>query len=704
MTDSDRSDAGGGPGPGSAGAGSVEGDERDAAVSLSGVTKTYRMGGEVTALDEVSFEIPRGSYTAVMGPSGSGKSTLMNLVGCLDTPTAGDVVVDGRPVAGLSDAERAALRGEEIGFVFQTFNLMPRLTAAENVALPLVFRDWPRDRRRERATELLEAVGLGDRLDHRPNELSGGQRQRVAIARALANDPAILLADEPTGNLDTETGERIMALFEELHAAGHTILLVTHERHVAEHAERIVRLVDGDIERVEELRAVGRRRVDDASGQTAAATEDPGRASGAVGDPLDPPAERGRFPEFAENVRMSWRAIRDHALRSVLTTLGIVIGVAAVITFVTLGTSLQAAIIGDIAGAASPEMSVSVGPPGAGPGGGPGGGSIPVFTADDVETIRDIEGVARVVPRGTVQVSSLGRGNRTVAWQSVTATTAAAFNGSNFSAGGPFEDGRRQVVLNEPAAAIFAENASVGETLTIRTGNRTVEVEVVGVLNETGGFGADVPQVLVPVDPFYETTVRNPDGDGEVRAYPSLTVRASDFESVTPVQTRVEAYLNGSSDARALKPDSYEFAVRSNQQLVDQIESAIGTFTGFITGVAVISLLVGAIGIANIMLVSVTERTREIGIMKAVGATKRDVLSLFLVEAVVLGVVGSIVGTGVGMAGGVVAADFVGFPAVFAYEWIPVAVGVGVLVGVVAGAYPAWNAARVDPIDALRYE
>ncbi|HKL27951.1 MAG TPA: ABC transporter ATP-binding protein [Natrialbaceae archaeon] len=221
------------------------------AVALEEVRRTYRVGRPVEALAGVSLALPRGSYTAVMGPSGSGKSTLMNLVGCLDSPTEGRIEIDGRPVTGIEDRARTRIRGESIGFVFQTFNLMPRLTAIENVALPLVFRDVSRADRRDRARDLLDRVGLGDRADHHPNELSGGQRQRVAIARALANDPAILLADEPTGNLDSETGARILDLFDEIHAAGNTVLVVSHERHVAERAERIVHLLDGTIERIE---------------------------------------------------------------------------------------------------------------------------------------------------------------------------------------------------------------------------------------------------------------------------------------------------------------------------------------------------------------------------------------------------------------------------------------------------------------------
>lgn len=223
------------------------------AVSLADVTKTYHLGEPVYALSTISLDIEHGSYTAVMGPSGSGKSTLMNLVGCLDTPTEGRVSVGGEYISELTDDEKARLRGETVGFVFQTFNLMPRLTAGENVSLPMVFRGRPRDERDERARKLLSQVGLGNRVTHQPNELSGGQRQRVAIARALANDPSLILADEPTGNLDTETGAGILDVFGTLHNRGNTILLVTHERPVAEYADRIVHLHDGKIEDIEHV-------------------------------------------------------------------------------------------------------------------------------------------------------------------------------------------------------------------------------------------------------------------------------------------------------------------------------------------------------------------------------------------------------------------------------------------------------------------
>jgi putative ABC transport system ATP-binding protein len=220
-----------------------------ALIDIRDVTKTYEMGAEtiVHALDGVSLSIEAGDYVAIMGPSGSGKSTLMNLIGCLDTPSTGSYVLKGREIATMNDDELAQIRNKEIGFIFQTFNLLPRADAVHNVELPLVYSGLPRRERRERAEKALDAVGLGSRKHHRPNEMSGGQRQRVAIARALVNGPSILLPDEPTGNLDSKTGEEILALMDDLHRGGNTIILVTHEDELAQHAARVVRLRDGKI-------------------------------------------------------------------------------------------------------------------------------------------------------------------------------------------------------------------------------------------------------------------------------------------------------------------------------------------------------------------------------------------------------------------------------------------------------------------------
>ncbi len=233
-------------------------------IQIKNIRKTYEMGSElVHALKSVSLDINRNEYVALMGPSGSGKSTLMNLLGCLDTPSEGQYLLNSHDVSDMEDSELAEVRNKEIGFIFQTFNLLPKLSALENVALPLVYSGMSKSNRLDRAHEVLENVGLGDRVDHRPNELSGGQRQRVAIARALVNNPAIILADEPTGNLDTKTSIEIMSIFEDIHAKGNTIIIVTHEPDIAEHAHRIVRLRDGLVE-TDEINADIRKSSDPA--------------------------------------------------------------------------------------------------------------------------------------------------------------------------------------------------------------------------------------------------------------------------------------------------------------------------------------------------------------------------------------------------------------------------------------------------------
>lgn len=415
-----------------------------------------------------------------------------------------------------------------------------------------------------------------------------------------------------------------------------------------------------------------------------------------------------------ESLRMAWRSIRGHRLRSTLTTLGVVIGVGAVITFVTLGASLQGAIIGEVAAEQSPTMTVSAqlegaqGPPGEGAG-------QAVFTEHDIQQLQELKGVKTVVPQGSVSLSGVTYGGQSIAISSMTTTTPAYFDqmgAENFSAGGPFALGEREVVLNERAATVFEENISVGDSITItRSGGETINATVVGILEAQsqggGGFGpsgGSQPQIYGPTEPFHETRLESPNTGENQRVYAQLTVVAVDYDQVDPVSERVTGFFTDDSDARELLPSSYEVTVQTNEDFVNQIQSIVNTFTGFITGIAVISLVVGAIGIANIMLVSVTERTGEIGIMKAVGFQNRDVLQLFLVEAVILGLIGSVFGIVLGALAGYGVTEFLNLPFTFPLDWAGVAVAVGVIVGVVAGLYPAWNGARIDPIEALRYE
>ncbi|EMA45280.1 ABC transporter permease [Halococcus saccharolyticus] len=417
--------------------------------------------------------------------------------------------------------------------------------------------------------------------------------------------------------------------------------------------------------------------------------------------------------DLRETLRIATRSIRSHKLRSVLTVIGVVIGIASVVTFATFGASVEADIVGEIGSTTASNVYVLPTPGGedggdGGPGPGIGGLAQPVFTTSDVEGLREIEGVRQVLPRGNVGVSALSHANDTVSRSQITATTPASFPADAIVSGRAFQTGERAVVVSEAATRAFEDNLSVGDNLSItRANGGEVRVEVVGVANRTAGqfsFAsfAGQPRFYVPIDPFYETTIESPSLGVSQNAYPQVTVVAEPARIET-VKDDVQAYL-GESDAAELKPESVELSAQTSGDFVEDIQEIINQVTRFVTGIAVIALIVGAIGIANIMLVSVTERTREIGIMKAVGARNRDVMGLFLAEATVLGGAGAIVGLPLGLAVAYGATAYAEVAFTPAYVWFAIAVGVGVLVGVVAGLYPAWRAARVDPIDALRYE
>jgi putative ABC transport system permease protein len=412
--------------------------------------------------------------------------------------------------------------------------------------------------------------------------------------------------------------------------------------------------------------------------------------------------------DVRETLRMAVRSIRSHRLRSALTVIGVVIGIASVVTFASVGASVEADIVSEVGSSSASNVYVLPTPAGD-EGGGPGFGQItqPVFTERDIAQLMKIPGVEQVLPRGNVRINALVHDNDTVSRNQITATTPASFPQSAIVAGRAFRSGAREMVVSRSATQAFEGNLSVGETLTIRMGGNGTTVEVVGVVNRTAGqlpFASFTgrPRFYVPVDPFYERTVESPAVGVSQRAYPQLTVVA-DPAQVSAVQEGIQDYLGG-SDAARLKPESVELSARTSGDFVAEIQEIVGQVTRFVTAIAVIALVVAAIGIANIMLVSVTERTREIGIMKAVGAQNRDVMGLFLAEATVLGSVGAVLGLPLGIAVSYGATAYAEVAFTPAYGWFAIAVVVGILVGVVAGLYPAWRAASVDPIEALRYE
>ncbi|MFC7134640.1 MULTISPECIES: ABC transporter permease [Salinibaculum] len=401
--------------------------------------------------------------------------------------------------------------------------------------------------------------------------------------------------------------------------------------------------------------------------------------------------------KLRENLRLSWRAIRGHKLRSTLTTLGVIIGIAAVITFVTLGASLQEDVVGQVGGEEASDIFVWAGPEDQNQG--PGFGAEPVFTRNDTERIAGFEDVAAAIPYTIARSDSLTYGGDSVTrGEAVRATTPAYLAGEEFRAGGNFAAGTTEAVLTPNAAAMFETNVSVGDAIGVVRGDETTTLTVVGILNSSESLSAfegfqGTPRIYTA-----------PEAVGETR-FLYLVVTAAAPQAVDAVTERVETYLQDESAATSSLPDDYVFKLQTSEQLLDQLRELLNVLTGFVTGIALISLVVGSIGIANIMLVSVTERTREIGIMKAVGAQRRDILTLFLTEAVILGVIGAIVGAALGAVVGFAGTQLIGFDAyVFPLEWTLIAAAVGILVGIVAGLYPAWNAAKTDPIDALRYE
>lgn len=648
-------------------------DDAPPLIELAGVTKTYRNGDlAVEVLHGVDLTIREGEFVALMGASGSGKSTLMNILGCLDRPTTGSYRFMGQDVSDLSRDELARLRREDFGFVFQSYNLIATASAIENVEVPAMYSHMDPDERRARAALLLDELGLGERGHHRPNQLSGGQQQRVSIARALMNGGRIILADEPTGALDSKSGADVMKLLADLSARGHTVILITHAREVADHADRLIEIKDGNI-------------VSDAGPSTAAA---PRQANAFI-----PPVRRqagSSLGDMVEAARMALRSLRANVFRAVLTLLGIVIGVGSVITMLAIGDGAKQAVIDRISAMGSNLLLVRPGAPNQ-----RGFNSTATLVLNDVYAIDKVPNVLAAVPEQNSS-ATVRQGNADYS-TSINGTSAKfpiarqwpVARGTFFSEQDEADYATVAVLGSTVAKALFTDGSdAVGKFILVNN----LIFQVIGVMSDRGAspMGSDQDDVVfVP----YATSSLRLSGQRFLR---NVTVAVDDLKQIDDTQVAVETVL-------LERHGVVDFQIRNMASIIETTEQTQNTMTILLGSIAAISLLVGGIGVMNIMLVSVTERTREIGIRMATGAREGNIMQQFLIEAVVV----SALGGAIGVLGGLGVAAVVGaFGTPIQYSVAPVllAFGCAFATGLVFGYLPAKKAAKLDPVVALSAE
>ena len=649
-------------------------------IRIKNLYRRFKSGeGEVTILNDLNLEIEAGEMVAIIGQSGSGKSTLMNILGCLDRPSAGEYYINGKNATDLSPQERAALRREYIGFIFQRYHLLADLKAWENVAIPAIYAGTDGEAREKRAKALLTRLGLGERTEHKPGQLSGGQQQRVSIARALMNGGQIIFADEPTGALDSHSGEEVMKILGELHAEGHTIILVTHDRHIAEHADRVIEIKDGKI-------IADHRQQHEETASSTADTAPTGKktAFGAAG-------------RFTSAIHMAWRAILGHKLRAFLTMLGIIIGIASVVSVVALGQGAQQQVLSQISDLGSNTIEIF-------PGrfGDRRAGRIRTLVPADAAILAQQSFIDSATP--TVNASPTIRhgnkdytGNLTgVGDQYFQVQNIPITAGRNFSARDIDDYAALTILDKKGAETLYNSTATdnyagaLGQVLLLNN----VPVRIIGIADtdkQNRFGGSNSINVYMP----YTSAMNRLLGRNNVS---SITLRISDNADPVAAEdaiTRILTRRHGSKDFSLFNSDSLRKAITGSTQV----------FTLLISAIAAIALVVGGIGVMNIMLVSVTERTQEIGIRMAVGARQSDILMQFLIEALMLCLLGGALGIalayGIGWLFNQSGAEI---RLIYSTSSVIAAVICSSSIGILFGYLPARNAARLDPVEALSRE
>ncbi|WP_371443121.1 MacB family efflux pump subunit [Pandoraea sp. ISTKB] len=673
-------------------------------LSLTGITRRFPSGErDVVVLRDVNLTIEAGEIVAIMGASGSGKSTLMNILGCLDHPSEGSYRVAGRETRDLDADALAQLRREHFGFIFQRYHLLPHLDAASNVEMPSVYTGTPHAARRSRSVMLLERLGLADRTEHRPSQLSGGQQQRVSIARALMNGGEVILADEPTGALDTRSGREVIRILKELNALGHTVIIVTHDEKVAAHARRIIEIRDGEIVADRENMPVevepdapahatppdeSPEEVAQAEASAASAT-DPASVNASHGGAIPPRRWTGGVGRFAEAFRMAWIALISHRLRTFLTMLGIIIGITSVVSIVAIGEGAKRYMLAEIGSIGTNTINIYPGKDW----GDNRATAIQTLVPEDVQALSEQVYVDSATPE--TARSLLLRYRNVDASAMVTGVGEHFFQVRGLKIGqgiafGP-DEVRRQaqvaVIDQNTRRKLFGSNPNpLGEVIFV--GN--LPCVVIGVTVEKKSAFGDTKSLNIWVP--YTTAAGRLFGQRNVD---SITVRVRDGQPSKVAEKSLETLMT----QRHGRKDFFTYNMDS---VVKTVEKTSQSLTLLLSLIAVISLVVGGIGVMNIMIVSVTERTREIGIRMAVGARQSDIMQQFLVEAVMVCLIGGAIGIALSFGASFLFSLFVEkWKMVFSMGSVVTAFLCSTLIGVVFGFMPARNAARLDPVEAL---